>query len=83
MKKPNLSVAYATSVPLRQHRRRESLAATFKRNALFERLLELKERDEADYRARTSHTLRLSIAHYAEAKAAHEEVNHDDHGSRG
>ena len=78
MSKPDLSGAYERSTPLRQHRRLESLAATFKRNELYERLLEIKERDEADYRARTTHSLRLSIGHYAEAKAAFEEVHGDD-----
>ena len=73
-KRPDLAGAYESSVPIRQQRRRESLAATFKPNALYDRLLELKHRDEAAYIATTSHSLRLSIGHYCEAKAAHEET---------
>jgi hypothetical protein len=75
MTKPNLSAAYESSVPIRQQRRRESLAATFKPNALYDRLLAIRDRDPADYIARTTHSLRLSIAHYYEAKSAHEETN--------
>ena len=74
MTKPNLSEAYANSTPDRHNRRRASLAATFKPNALYDRLLALRERDAAAYTARTTHTLRLTIAHYAESKSAFEEV---------
>ena len=75
MTKPDLSKAYENSVPDRHNRRRASLAATFKQNALYDRLLALRERDAADYVARTTHSMRLAIGHYAEAKAAFEEVN--------
>ncbi len=74
MTKPNLSEAYENSIPIRQQRRRESLAATFKPNALYDRLLAIRDRDPADYIARTTHSLRLSIGHYCESKAAFEET---------
>ena len=75
MNKPDLAGAYQNSVPIRQQRRRESLAATFKPNVLYDRLLAIRDRDPADYIARTTLSMRLSIGHYCEAKAAYEETN--------
>ena len=74
MTKPNLSAAYEHSVPIRQQRRRESLAATLKPNALYEHLLAIRDRDPADYIARTTISMRMSIGHYVEARDAAAEL---------
>ena len=70
MSKPDLSTAYANSVPDRQQRRLASLAETFAPNALYDRLLALQERDPAGYAATTTHSMRMAIGHYVEARAA-------------
>ncbi len=70
MTKPDLSAAYAASVPDKQQRRLASLAETFTPNALYDRLLALQERDPAGYVATTTHSMRMAIGHYVEARDA-------------
>ena len=80
MSKLDLSTAYANSVPDRQQRRLASLAETFAPNALYDRLLERRAAgDEATFIAVTTHSLRMALGHYAEAKRAHEEMQAHEH----
>ncbi len=80
MSKPDLSAAYAASVPDKQQRRLASLAETFTPNALYDRLLARRAAgDETTFIALTTHSLRVALGHYAEAKRAHEELQAHEH----
>ncbi len=70
MPKPDLSAAYAASVPQKSQQRLEARASAWRPNPLYDRLLALRQRDEAAYTATTSTSMRLSIAYYEEARAA-------------
>ena len=70
MSKPDLSAAYAESVPQKSQQRLEARASAWRPNPLYDRMLALRARDEAAYTATTSTSMRLSIAYYEEARAA-------------
>ena len=79
MTKPDLSAAYAASVPDKQQRRLAALAETYTPNALYDRLLARRAAgDEAAFIGLTTHSLRMALGHYAEAKRAHEELQAHD-----
>jgi hypothetical protein len=74
MSKPDLSAAYAESVPERRNRRLESIAQSYKPNPDLEQLIALRTADPETYKqlmtpARRSR--RLELAQYEAIKAAH------------
>ena len=79
--KPDLSAAYAASVPDKQQRRLASLAETWERNEDFERLLAMQCNDPASFAmvVKPGSGTAVSLGHYAEAKRAHEEMQAHDH----
>ena len=80
MSKPDLSAAYANSVPDRQQRRLAALAEMFTPNPLYDRLLALQERDPAGYAAATTRSMRMAIGHYVEARDAAAQVEKETNG---
>ena len=72
MSKPDLSAAYAASVPDKQQRRLAALAETWERNEDFERLLVMQRNDPASFAVVVKPGSRtdVSLGHYIEARAA-------------
>ena len=62
------SAGMTPAIPM--NTRRIIPASAWRPNPLYDRLLALRQRDEAAYTATTSTSMRLSIAYYEEARAA-------------
>ncbi len=77
-KRPDLSAAYASSVPQRRSRRLESLARSYRQNPNLERLIALRTEDPETFKKLMTPTRRLELAVYEDTKAAHEQWEKED-----
>jgi hypothetical protein len=68
-----LSDAYATQEPVHAKRRQRELAATYRPNAHMEHLLTMIAK-KPDLRDILGTSMRMQLAYYENAKAAHQEV---------
>ena len=70
MTKPTFG--YTDTPHERDQRRQERRASAYVPNVLYDKLLELRDRDPAGYAAVTTPTLRIAIGYYENDKAAFE-----------